>query len=102
MIMHQVIKNCFVINETHAFCSLCTICTGDLPNPYCYMLNKLFITETFFGSTHVGEQLLFSIVPSILTLDFDLILGHFWLLGALMGYFWGRGGVQKLFWGLLI
>ena len=29
------------------------------------------------GSTHVGEQLLFSIVPSILTLDFDLILGSF-------------------------
>ena len=30
-----------------------------------------------FRSTHVIEQLLFSIVPSILTFDFDLILGSF-------------------------
>ena len=29
------------------------------------------------GSTHVVEQLLFSIVPSILTLDFELIFGSF-------------------------
>ena len=29
------------------------------------------------GSTHVVEQLSFSEVPSILTFDFDLILGSF-------------------------
>ena len=29
------------------------------------------------GSTHVVDQLLFSIVPLILTFDFDLILGPF-------------------------
>ena len=45
-------------------------------------LNELFLgsgysSRTVLGSTHVVEQLLFSIVPSILTLDFDLILGSF-------------------------
>ena len=49
------------------------------------------------GSTHVVEQLLFSIVPSILTFDFDLILGTFFAFGALMGYFWGQGKVRKMF-----
>ena len=44
--------------------------------------NELFLgsgysSRTVLGSTHVVEQLLFSIVPSILTLDFDLILGSF-------------------------
>ena len=29
------------------------------------------------GSTDVSEQLFFSIVPSILTFDFDFILGSF-------------------------
>ena len=44
-------------------------------------------------STHVSKQLLSYIVPSILTLDFDLILGIFFLLfGALMGFF-GVGGL---------
>ena len=33
--------------------------------------------KTVLGSTHVAEQLLFSIVPSILTFDFGLILGSF-------------------------
>ena len=33
--------------------------------------------KTDFGSTHVVEQLLFSIVPSILIFDSDLILGSF-------------------------
>ena len=53
--------------------------------------------KNFKGSTHVVEQLLFSRVPSILTFDFNLILGSFFLLGALMGYFWGQGRVKKLF-----
>ena len=29
------------------------------------------------GSTHIVEQLSFSMLPSILTFDFDLILGSF-------------------------
>ena len=48
------------------------------------------------------QQLLFSMFPSILTFDFDLILGRFLLFRALMGYSWGWGGAQKLFWGLLM
>ena len=57
-------------------------------------VNKLFV-----WSTYVVEQLLFSIVPSIMTFDF----GYFFLVfGALMGYFWGRGRAQKLFLGVLI
>ena len=39
-------------------------------------------SKTVFGSTYVVEQLLFSIDPSILTFDFDLILGSFFT-------FWG-------------
>ena len=38
------------------------------------------------GSTHVVEQILVSIVPSILTFDFDLILGLFFT-------FWGPNGI---------
>ena len=54
--------------------------------------------KTILGSTHVVEQLLFSIFSLNLAFDFDLILGgHFLLSGALMGYFWGWGKVQKLF-----
>ena len=34
--------------------------------------------------------------PSILTFDFDLILGLFWLFWALLGYFWVQCGAQKL------
>ena len=42
------------------------------------------------GSTHVVEQLSFSMLPSILTFDFDLILGSFLT-------FWGP---NELFLGL--
>ena len=42
------------------------------------------------GSTHVVEQLLYYKVPSILTFDFDFIVGSFLT-------FWGPNG---LFWGL--
>ena len=59
-------------------------------------------SKTTLESTHVAEQLLFSIVPPIRTFDTDLILGSFFTFGGLMGYFWGWGRVQKLFWGLLI
>ena len=33
--------------------------------------------NTVLGSTHVAEQLSFSMLPKILTFDFDLILGSF-------------------------
>ena len=69
--------------------------------------NELFlgsglVSKIVLGFTHIVDQLLFSIVPSILTFNFHLILGSFFLLGALMGYFWSQGRVKKLFWGLLM
>ena len=49
--------------------------------------------QTDFGSTHVVEQLLFSINPSILTFDFDLILGllltSWGPYGLFLGSKWG-------------
>ena len=69
-------------------------------------------SKTVLWSTHVVEQLLFSMLPSILTFDFDLILGSFLTfcgpnglflgLGFHNGLFLGWGRVQKLFLGLLI
>ena len=44
-----------------------------------------------FGSTHVDEQLLLSIVPSILTFDFDLLLGSFLNFWGPNGSFLGSG-----------
>ena len=41
------------------------------------------------GSTHVVEQLSFSIFPSILTFDFDLILGSFLIFWRPNGLFLG-------------
>ena len=57
--------------------------------------NGLFLglgkgSNTVLGSTHVVEQLLFSMLPWILTFDFDLILGSFFT-------FWGP---NRLFLGL--
>ena len=43
---------------------------------------------TVLGSTHVVEQLSFSMFPSTLAFDFDLLLGSFLTFWALMGYFW--------------
>ena len=59
-------------------------------------------TKTVLGSTHVVEQLSFSMFPSLLTFDFDLILGLFFTFWALMGYFWHWGRAQKNFGGLLM
>ena len=70
------------------------------PNGLILGLGRL--QKNILGSTHVVEQLSFSLFASILTFDFDLILGHFLLFGTLMGYFWGWRGAQKLFWGLLM
>ena len=50
------------------------------------------------GSTHVVEELLFSIVPSILTFDFDLILGSFLTFWGPNGLFFGSGvGARTVF-----
>ena len=69
--------------------------------------NGLFLglgsgSTTDLGSTYVVEQLSFSLFLSILTFNFDLILGSFFIFGALTGYFWGWGRVQTLFLGLLM
>ena len=54
-------------------------------------------SRTVLGSTHLVEQLSFSMIPSILTFDFYLILGSFLsFFGAIMGYFWGLGRVTVL------
>ena len=58
--------------------------------------------ENFLGSTHVVEQLLFSLFLSILTFDFDSNLGSFFNIWALTGYFLGWGRAQQLIWGLLM
>ena len=39
----------------------------------------------FFGYIHIDRKLLFSMLPSILTFNFCLILGSFLPFGALMG-----------------
>ena len=44
------------------------------------------VSKTVLGSTHVFEQLSFSMIPSILTFEFDLILGSFLT-------FWGPNGL---------
>ena len=71
--------------------------------------NGLFLgfrydSSTVLGSNYVAKQLSFSMIPSILTLDFDFILRTFLLFGAIVGYFWGWGWgrAQKLFRGLLM
>ena len=53
-------------------------------------------------SIYIVQQLLFSLLLSILTFDFDMILGSFLTFLALMGYFWVQCGVPKLFWGPLM
>ena len=40
------------------------------------------------GSTHVVEQLSFSMFPSNLAFDFDLMLGSFFTVWTIMAYFW--------------
>ena len=56
------------------------------------------------GSTHVVEQFLFSMIPSILTFEFDLILGPFSTFWSPNGLFWGSFqiffGPNELFLGL--
>ena len=57
-----------------------------------------FDLKIIFGSTHIVEQLSFSMIPSILTFKFDFILGsffNFWRHNNL--YFGGGVGFIKCF-----
>ena len=49
------------------------------------------VQKHFFRSTLVGEQLSFSMFPSILTFEFDLIFGSFL-------NFWGPNGLFLEIW----
>ena len=55
--------------------------------------------KTVLGSTYVVEQLSFSMFPSILTFDFDLILGSFFTLLGPNVLFLGSGIGSKDFLG---
>ena len=60
-------------------------------------------SKTVLRYTHVVEQLSFSMFPSILSSDFELILWSFftfWCSNGLL--FRDLGGVRKLSWGLLM
>ena len=57
------------------------------PNGLC--LGSGFGSKTVLMSTHLVEQLLFSIVPSVQTFDFDLILGSFFTFLSANGLDWG-------------
>ena len=59
-------------------------------------------SKNVLGSTHVVDELSFSMILSILLCNSTYFWGHFWLFRALMGYLWGWGRVQKLFWSLLM
>ena len=48
-------------------------------------------SKTVLGSIHVAKQLSFSMLPKILTFDFDLILGSFFTFWGLTGLFLGLG-----------
>ena len=54
-------------------------------------LGSGFGLKTVLGSTHVVEKLSFSMFPSILTFDFDLILGSFLSFWGPNGLFLGLG-----------
>ena len=49
------------------------------------------VSKTVLGSAHVVEQLSFSMFPSIMTFDFDLILGSFLTFCGPNGLFLGLG-----------
>ena len=54
--------------------------------------------QIVLGSSHIGNQFLFSLFPLILTFDFDLSLGLFRLFGALLGYFVFNVGLKTVLW----
>ena len=52
-------------------------------------LESGYCSKTVLGSTHVVEQLSFAMLPSILTFDFDLILGSIFTFRGPIGLFLG-------------
>ena len=56
-------------------------------------------SETNFGSPHVVEQLSFSMLPSILTFDFELIMGNIFTFRGPTGLFLGLGSGSNIFLG---
>ena len=54
-------------------------------------------SKTVFGYTHIAEQLLCSIFPSILTFNFDLILDLFFTFWGPMGFFGFRVRFKNVF-----
>ena len=59
------------------------------PNGLFFGLGKS--PNTVLGSTHLVEQLYFSMLPLILTFDFELILGSFFNFWGPNGLFLGLG-----------
>ena len=68
-----------------------------------FFLGSMWGSKTVFGSTHVVEQHLFSMIPLNLIFEFDLILGSFLSFSGPNGLVWGGSSrVQQLIWGLLM
>ena len=59
-------------------------------------------SSTVFGSTHIVEQISFSMFLSILTFDFDIVLESFCTLLSPNGLFWGWGRGRRLLWALIM
>ena len=55
--------------------------------------------DNCFGSTHIVEQLSFSMFLSILTFNFDLVFGSFLTFWGLDGLFLGLGKGSKTVFG---
>ena len=66
-----------------------------------YFWGRGRVKKTVLGSTHVVEQLSFSMSPSILTFGFDLVFGSFLTFWGPNELLLGLGRVRQLFWGLL-
>ena len=89
------LKNCFVVHS----CSLTTFIFYDSLNSDIWIWLTFAVIFVVYSCSCSNFILYVSVNSGI---GFYLILGSFWLIGAIMGYFWGRGRVQKLFWGLLM
>ena len=59
-------------------------------------------SKTVLGSTHIVEQLSFSMLCSILTVDFGKPFAYFSTFWGPNGLFLSQGRVRKLFFGFLI
>ena len=79
-----------IFDLTKFFCSFWT-----LWGPNGLLLGSVQSSKTVFGSTHVDEQLSFSLFLSILTFTFDLILGSFFTFQGPYELFLGSGWFLK-------